>query len=74
MARPDPLHVAALAGGYRTRWVQPYENAGPYVCPACHRDIGRGEHHIVVVPEADVDLRRHWHKGCWTRFEPQLPR
>ena len=74
MARPDPAHVAALADGYRTRFVQPYEDRGPYLCPYCMRDIPRGTHHVVVVPDLAVDLRRHWHKGCWVKFEATLRR
>jgi hypothetical protein len=49
------------------RRVQPYEATKPYVCPECHRDIPTGTGHLVVVPRAAPDLRRHWHHACWLR-------
>jgi hypothetical protein len=27
--------------------------------------IRAGVWHLVVVPEGDVDARRHWHTECW---------
>jgi hypothetical protein len=24
-----------------------------------------GTFHVVVVPDDEPDLRRHWHHGCW---------
>ena len=27
--------------------------------------IPPGTFHLVVVPDDEVDLRRHWHQGCW---------
>jgi hypothetical protein len=55
------------------RRVQPYEATKAYVCPGCHRDITPGTGHVVVVPRAAPDLRRHWHHTCWTR-RPAPPR
>lgn len=45
--------------------VQPYQATKDYVCPGCSGTIGPGTFHLVVVPEYDSDLRRHWHHGCW---------
>lgn len=45
--------------------IQPYQARKPYGCPGCGGDIGPGEGHLVVVPELEPDLRRHWHRGCW---------
>ena len=50
------------------RAVQPYEATKRYVCPGCHRDIAVGTGHLVIVPRAAPDLRRHWHRTCWTHF------
>jgi hypothetical protein len=49
-----------------TRFVQPYEARKDYECPGCHRRIPEGTGHIVAVPIEAPDLRRHWHRGCWT--------
>lgn len=46
--------------------VQPYQATKRYRCPGCHRDIPAGTGHLVVVPREAVDLRRHWHRGCWS--------
>lgn len=47
--------------------VQPYAARKEYVCPGCESTIPPGTFHLVVVPEAEPDLRRHWHRGCWHR-------
>jgi hypothetical protein len=49
------------------RRLQPYEATKRYVCPGCHREIPAGVGHLVVVPRAAPDLRRHWHEACWRR-------
>lgn len=56
------------------RAVHPYEAAKRYVCPGCHRVIAAGTGHLVVVPRAAPDLRRHWHRGCWDRRLRRPPR
>ena len=38
-----------------------------YRCPGCDLLIRKGLTHLVVVPEGDVELRRHWHTECWRR-------
>ncbi len=45
--------------------VQPYAATKEYVCPGCELTIPAGTFHLVVVPDHEVDLRRHWHQGCW---------
>jgi hypothetical protein len=45
--------------------VQPYQAVKEYLCPGCNRTIPPGTYHLVVVPEDEIDLRRHWHHGCW---------
>ncbi|MFQ5523480.1 MAG: hypothetical protein ACE5F5_07865 [Acidimicrobiia bacterium] len=47
--------------------VQPYQARKEYLCPGCQQTIPSGVFHLVVVPDHDVDLRRHWHQGCWHR-------
>ncbi|HEY8093045.1 MAG TPA: hypothetical protein VID93_04660 [Acidimicrobiales bacterium] len=49
------------------RAIQPYEAVKRYVCPGCHHHIAAGTGHLVIVPRAAPDLRRHWHRACWTR-------
>ena len=64
---PDGLDI-------EVRRVQPYEATKPYLCPGCNRDIPAGAGHLVVVPTEAPDLRRHWHKGCWTARDRRRPR
>ena len=45
--------------------VQPYQATKDYMCPGCDLTIPPGTFHVVVVPNDAVDLRRHWHHGCW---------
>jgi len=45
--------------------VQPYAARKTYICPGCDGTIPSGTFHVVVVPEEEPDLRRHWHHGCW---------
>lgn len=47
------------------RRVQPYQAGKAYLCPGCNQDIPAGTGHVVVVPLATPDLRRHWHSPCW---------
>ena len=50
---------------YEVRRVQPYQARKRYVCPGCNQDIPPGLGHLVAVPLAAPDLRRHWHRACW---------
>ena len=55
------------------RRVQPYEATKTYLCPGCNQDIPSGTGHIVAVPVDAPDLRRHWHRGCWTNRHRRRP-
>jgi hypothetical protein len=55
------------------RRIQPYQANKAYVCPGCNQDIPRGTGHIVAVPPMAPDLRRHWHRGCWTNRTRRRP-
>jgi hypothetical protein len=55
------------------RRIQPYEANKIYLCPGCNQDIPRGTGHIVAVPIEAADLRRHWHRGCWTNRVRRRP-
>jgi hypothetical protein len=57
-----------------TKFVQPYQAVKTYLCPGCNREIERGVGHIVAVPPEAVDLRRHWHRGCWNGRAKRMPR
>ena len=63
---PSPHPDLWADDAVETRFVQPYEAQKGYVCPGCHRDIPAGTGHVVAVPLDAPDLRRHWHRGCWT--------
>ena len=47
--------------------VQPHAARKEYICPGCETAIPQGIFHLVVVPDEEPDLRRHWHRGCWHR-------
>lgn len=51
--------------GYEVRRVDAPSAAKDYICPACGNTIPAGEGHVVVWPQGDTDLRRHWHRHCW---------
>jgi hypothetical protein len=51
--------------GYEVRRVDPSRALKDYVCPECGNTVEQGEGHVVVWPEHDSDLRRHWHRHCW---------
>ena len=55
------------------RYVQPYQATKTYLCPGCNRDILAGTGHVVAVPHDAPDLRRHWHRGCWTNRRNRPP-
>ncbi|MDE0928913.1 MAG: hypothetical protein OSA06_09185 [Acidimicrobiales bacterium] len=59
-----------ILGELEVRFIQPYQATKEYLCPGCHRDIPAGLGHVVVVPVKAIDLRRHWHRGCWERRRP----
>ena len=51
--------------GYEVKTVSAAQAGKTYVCPECGNSVTPGESHVVVWPEGDQDLRRHWHKHCW---------
>jgi hypothetical protein len=51
--------------GYEVKRVDPGRAEKDYVCPECGNTVAAGEAHVVVWPEGDPDLRRHWHRHCW---------
>jgi hypothetical protein len=52
----------ALVPGYDVRRVT---SDKAYRCPGCDHMIRPGLWHLVAVPEASPDERRHWHERCW---------
>lgn len=52
--------------------VQPYQARKEYICPGCDNTIPPGTFHLVVVPDDEPDLRRHWHRGCWFKEQRRL--
>ena len=55
------------------RRVQPYQARKAYLCPGCNQDIAEGLGHLVVVPRAAPELRRHWHHPCWAQRANRRP-
>ena len=51
--------------GYEVKRIDPGRAEKDYVCPACGNAIPQGEGHVVVWPDGEPDLRRHWHRHCW---------
>jgi len=56
-----------VLGELEERFIHPYQATKAYTCPGCSRDIPSGLGHLVIVPVDAPDLRRHWHRGCWSR-------
>ena len=68
MARVSDVDPELRLEGYDVQEVPAHKAEKDYVCPDCGNIIPEGEAHVVVFPEGDPDLRRHWHRYCW-RFE-----
>lgn len=51
--------------GYEVKRIDGARAGKDYVCPECGNLVPVGESHVVVWPEGDSDLRRHWHRHCW---------
>ena len=51
--------------GYQVRTISPGRAVKDYICPECGNTVASGESHVVVWPDHDSDLRRHWHRHCW---------
>ena len=44
-----------------------------WVCPHCNISISIGQSHIVAWDEVrGVETRRHFHTGCWAKFQGPL--
>jgi hypothetical protein len=66
---PEPVRIPqsvaptwALVPGYDVRRLS---GEKPYRCPGCDHLIRPGLWHLVVIPRAVPDERRHWHERCW---------
>lgn len=53
--------------------VHPFQAVKRYVCPGCGHAIEPGVGHLVAVPPAAPDLRRHWHRTCWDHRARRRP-
>lgn len=74
-AAPDGTERATLDGEeVEVRRIQPYQARKEYSCPGCHGTIAAGTGHLVVVPVAAAEDRRHWHGSCWERRSHRRPR
>jgi hypothetical protein len=62
---PRGLESELQLQGYEVRRVDPERAVKDYTCPECGNVVPAGEGHVVVWPESDSDLRRHWHRHCW---------
>lgn len=60
--RPSDAPISLQFPGYDIRQVTGDKD---YRCPGCDHVVIGGRQHLVVVPQDDVDARRHWHTGCW---------
>jgi len=63
---PSAAPAWASAEGYSVRSVSG-EKSKAYICPGCQQTIRPGTPHLVVMPEDDMEGRRHWHTHCWQR-------
>lgn len=62
----DDGDVGELAlPGYEVRRIDSARAVKDYLCPDCGNTVPQGEAHVVVWPEGESDLRRHWHQHCW---------
>ena len=60
-------------GLVEVRVVQPFQAVKTYLCPGCNHEVAAGTSHLVVVPVADPDGRRHWHRPCWEQRHRRRP-
>lgn len=74
MARPTAWNpLGGDEDDVEVRFLQPYQATKHYICPGCNQDIPPGMGHMVAVPRDAPDLRRHWHRGCWTNRQRRRP-
>lgn len=55
------------------RTIQPYAATKTYRCPGCNQEIAPGVAHVVVVPLAAANERRHWHTSCFEHRSERRP-
>ena len=67
--RVEPFH----GEDYVVRRVTGSAATKPYRCPGCQQVIRPGISHLVVVPDGEADMRRHWHGPCWRRERRAWP-
>jgi hypothetical protein len=65
LAPPGGVDEELQLDGYEVKWVDAWRAEKDYVCPGCGNAVAAGEGHVVVWPEDESDLRRHWHGHCW---------
>lgn len=75
-ARAGSRTESGSDGSWTVRQVGPAAATKPYLCPGCRQEIPPGTAHLVtwsndalLGPQAALDLRRHWHTGCWQHRE-----
>ncbi len=56
------------------RQIQPFAATKTYICPGCNQEIWPGTGHLVIVPIADPNHRRHWHTSCWANRNTRFPK
>lgn len=71
-ARGGSRREEAADGVWTVRSISASAALKGYVCPGCRQEIPPGTAHLVAWsqdawggPEAGLDDRRHWHRGCW---------
>ena len=67
------LAATGEALGADVRRVHPSQARKVYVCPGCQQEIAPAVGHVVVVPRASPELRRHWHSSCWAMRDRRRP-
>jgi len=69
----DPEALEPDAGDWQVRVIQPYRAVKTYRCPGCDHEIFPRTLHVVVWPQDQPELRRHWHRACWERAPHDRP-
>ena len=64
---PDVLRGVTPTGAEVEGWTVRQSQKGGSDCPYCNREIPPGKPHVVAWPDEEMELRRHWHIGCWER-------
>lgn len=71
--RPGGVDADLAVDGYEVKRIDGGRALKDYICPECGNIVPAGEGHVVVWPDDDPDLRRHWHHHCW-RLEARRSR